>query len=63
MNAPLKCFELHIVLFEPEIPPNTGNIARRLVIKGENAFPSPRETSSHASPLAARALRAKGGQQ
>jgi len=33
--------DLHIVLYEPEIPPNTGNIARRFTCKGENAFPSP----------------------
>ncbi|PIY47399.1 MAG: tRNA (uridine(34)/cytosine(34)/5-carboxymethylaminomethyluridine(34)-2'-O)-methyltransferase TrmL, partial [Zetaproteobacteria bacterium CG_4_10_14_0_8_um_filter_59_127] len=30
MNA-----DLHIVLYEPEIPPNTGNIARRFTCKGE----------------------------
>jgi len=46
---------LHIVLFEPEIPPNTGNIARlcaAFVSTGENAFPSPCGPSPHASPFA-----------
>jgi len=55
MNA-----DLHIVLFEPEIPPNTGNIARRFVCKGENAFPSPRGVNPHGTPFAARVPRAKG---
>lgn len=34
MNALLKCVELHIVLYEPEIPPNTGNIARLCACTG-----------------------------
>ena len=28
MNAPLKVRVLHVVLYQPEIPPNTGNVIR-----------------------------------
>ena len=29
-----KCGKLHVVLVEPEIPPNTGNISRTCAITG-----------------------------
>jgi len=54
---------LHIVLFEPEIPPNTGNIARLCAgffYFGEIAFPSPCGVNPHASPLAHVGMRRHG---
>jgi len=51
---------LHIVLYQPEIPPNTGNIARlcaKFDYTGEIAFPSTDWQSQPSSPLADNAIR------
>ena len=42
---------LHIVLFEPEIPPNTGNIARGLFSKGKTLSPRHAKQVRMAHPL------------
>jgi len=59
----LKNPPLHIVLFEPEMPPTTGNIAKlsaKFLYKGKITFPSPCGAGPHSSPFAHAGFRHHG---